>query len=365
MSSILTFLGKGGTGKTCLAIAAAKKLASGGQRVLLIVQDGRPSLEIFLSTPINSSPTPVSPNLNVMHLQTTSLLEQSWDDVKALDEKYLRSPTLKGVYGEELSILPGMDGALALNTLREYDQSGNYDVLIYDGVGGLETLRMFGIPECLSWYARRFRQVFNDSDIGKILSPFIQPITNALFNVAWSADDLAQQPTKDAANILEQGKAALADPSRVAAYLVTTGDPAAIATAQYLWGSAQQVGLTVKGLLLNQAAMTPTITETFSPLPVTPIPSRTGEDWEILTDTLPHFERESSVPEPTRIDLSARQVYIFLPGFDKKQVKLTQSGPELTIDAGDQRRNIDLPATLRSQPVKSAKFQNGYLIISF
>ena len=122
-------------------------------------------------------------------------------------------------------------------------------------------------------------------------------------NVAWSADDLTQQPTKDATNILEQGKAALADPSRVAAYLVTTGEPTAIATAQYLWGSSQQVGLTVKGLLLNQATITPTITETFFSLPITPIPSRTGEDWEILSDTLPDLEGDSSVPQPTRIDL--------------------------------------------------------------
>jgi arsenite-transporting ATPase len=258
-----------------------------------------------------------------------------------------------------------MDSALALNAIREYDQRGNYDAIVYDGTGGLETLRMLGIPEVLSWYGRRFRQVFSDSDLGKVLSPFLQPVTSAIFNVSWSTDDLTQQPTKEAADILEQGKAALANPDRVAAYLVTTEAAMAVATAKYLWSSAQQVGLTVKGVLLNQAEATAALADEFSPLPLTAFPTQAGGDWQPLIDALPDLRAASSVPQPVTINLQERQVRVFLPRFAKNQVKLTQYGPEITIDAGDQRRNIDLPAALRGQPVKGAKFQGGYLIISF
>jgi HSP20 family molecular chaperone IbpA len=139
----------------------------------------------------------------------------------------------------------------------------------------------------------------------------------------------------------------------------------AIATAKYLWGSAQQVGLTVGGVLLNQSKVDAAIEAEFVPLSLTALPQRVGEDWQPLLDALPNFRPVASVPRSLTIDIAARQVRIFLPGFDKKQVKLTQYGPEITIEAGNQRRNIDLPPPLNGQPVKGAKFQDGYLIVSF
>ena len=364
MALILTFLGKGGSGRTTVAIAAAKKLASLGSKVLLVGQDPSPAFGLLLGASSGVDPVEISPNLTVVQLNTTILLERSWEQVKDLEAQYLRSPTLKNVYGQELGILPGMDAALALNAIREYDKSGKYDAIVYDGSGGLATLRMLGIAEIFSWYGRRFGQVFQESDVGKALSPFIQPITSAILNVTWSAEDIAGEPTNKTSEILEQGKAAIADPNRVAAYLVTTDDPAAIATAKYLWGSAQQIGLTVSGTLLNQTILTEAIAKDFTPLKVTPVPHRVGDDWQSLIEALPNFREAAQAPKPITIDTAARQVKVFLPGFTKKQVKLTQYGPEITVEAGDQRRNIFLPPPLEGKPVKGAKFQEGYLIIS-
>ena len=365
MAKILTFLGKGGSGRTTVAIAAAKQLSAQGSRVLLAGQDPSPGFSLLLGFPTTPDPQEIAPNLKVVQLQSTTLLERSWEEVKKLEAQYLRSPTLKNVYGQELSVLPGMDSALALNAIREYNASGDYDVIIYDGPGNLATLKMLGVPESLSWYIRRFRQVFIDSDVGKAISPFIQPVSAAVLNVSWTADSFAQEPTNEANNMLEEGKAALADPNRAIAYLVTNDDPVGIATAKYLWGSAQQVGLTIGGALLNQGEVYDNLSQEFAPLTVTPLPQRQGDDWQGLMEALPNFKAVPQVPKPVEVNTVAREVRLFLPGLNKKQVKLTQYGPEITIEAGDQRRNLTLPSQLSGRPVKGAKFQDGYLIVSF
>jgi len=389
MALILTFLGKGGTGKTTLAIATAKQMASAGKRVLLALSEPPAVIGLMLGQPVEGTPAPIEPNLEAVNLRSAALLERSWEDVKQLEARYLQKPFFKEVFGQELGVLPGMDGALALYALRDYDQSGKYDVILYDGDGDRETLRMLGTPEIMSWYIRRFRDVIVNSDVGQALSPFLGPISSAILNVDLSQDNFAA-PTQEANSTLDEGKAAVADPNRVAAYLVTTGDKTALAKAMHLWGSAQQVGVTVGGVILNksvlpdtQAAETAnsfqelydtfdheemdvsTATAQFEPLTVSIVPFDRSKNWQILQKALPDFTQAGQAPKAIAIDVGQKTVSLFLPGFDKKQVKLTQYGPEITIEAGDQRRNILLPPPLSGQPVKGAKFQDRYLRISF
>jgi len=361
MSSIVTFLGKGGTGRTISAIATAKKLATEGKKVLLMGQDPTPAFGLTLGATPTTEPQEIGANFAVMQLNSAVLLENSWEQVKEVEAQYLRSPILKQVYGQELGIFPGMDRALALNAIREYYQSGKYDVIVYDGTGGIDTLRMFGMPEILSWYFRRFRGIFTESDIVKTLSPFVQPISSAIFNTTWSANDITGSTDNPATQMLEDGTAAL-NQGNVMAYLVTTPDPVAIATAKYLWGSAQQVGLGVGGVLINRGASD---TSEFEPLSVTSLPDYDGSNWQPLIDELPAaIGSKVDVPKATEFVMAERKVKVFLPGFDKKDVKLTQYGPEITIEAGDQRRNVTLPPAWRGNSVTGAKFANGYLEVT-
>lgn len=366
MSLILTFLGKGGVGRSTIAIATAKRFAAQGRRVLLVSQDPTPAMGLLLGTALTADPQDIASNLQAVQLQTAVLLERSWDELKQQEAKYLRTPLLKSVYGQELGVLPGMDAALALNAIRDYDASDRYDVIVYDGNGDQNSLRMLGMPETLSWYFRRFRSVVTESDFWRTVSPLVQPIAATVLNVNWSGGDPFSQPeASQMNNILDQGKSAVSNPNRVGAYLVTTTDAGAIATAKYLWGAAQQVGLTVGGVILNQSHDESVLGNEFSPLPLSSVPIAPHDDWQPIVDALPDFSQIVQAPKPIAVNVAERKVALFLPGFDKKQVKLTQYGPEVTVEAGDQRRNIALPPELRGKQVTGAKFQDGYLIISF
>ena len=352
MSLILTFIGKGGVGKTTTAIAAARTLATQNKKVLYVGQQAGDTLSMRLGVELNNEPQLVAPNFAAVHLRSTVLLEKYWDKMKGLENQYLRTPFFKEVYGQELGILPGMDSALGLSFLRERDAEGKYDVIIYDGIGDLETLRMLGMPEILGWYLRRFKQVLTGSAIGQAISPFVEPILRSILQVS-STDDISQQ-AGEMSSVLTRGQKAVNDPSRVAAYLVTTGDPYAIATAKYLWGSAQQIGLTVGGVFSRDQ-----ITDSdFEPLAICKVPDQVTEL------TIPE-NLANLAPKPIEINTLTKQVKLFLPTFNKKQVKLIKLGPEVTIEAGDQRRNIFLPTELAGKQATGAKFQDSYLIISF
>ena len=363
MSSIVTFLGKGGTGRTISAIATAKKLATEGKKVLLVGQDSSPAWGMVLGMNPTTNPLEVETNLEAVQLNSTVLLENNWEEVKRLEAQYLRSPILKQVYGQELGILPGMDVALALNAIREYYQSNKYDAIIYDGSGGIDPLRMFGTPEILSWYFRRFRGIFTESDIVKTLSPFVGPVTSAVLNTTWTANDITSNTDNPATEMLEDGTKALNE-GNVIAYLVSTLHPTAIATAKYLWGSAQQINLTVAGALVSQSQGIDSVADEFAPLAISNLPKFDGSNWQALIDNLPAISEKLDVPKPIEFVMGERKIKVFLPGFAKKEVKLTQYGPEITIEAGDQRRNITLPPAWRGSSVAGAKFQNGYLEIT-
>lgn len=380
MTLILTFLGKGGSGCSTVAIAASQKLSAEGKRVLYFSQEAGPAVSQLLGAELSASASEVTANgqtFQAVQLHATSLLERNWEQLKKFEAQYLRDPFFKAVYGQELSVVPGMDDLLTLNALREYALSNQYDVIVHDGTHNQASLRMWGAIDGADWYFRRFKKVFQDSQFYRSISPFIAPVTGAVFSSGLSGDIWSQPEAQSMEQMVAKGKAMVRDPMQLRAYVVTSADEIAIAQGQYLWSAAQQISLTVAGAIINtpfagEAGDTDltAATSAFAPLPVTALPHTAStlsspDRWQPLVSALPPLTAPVSVPQPMTVDTDSSCVKLFLPGFDKSQVKLTQYGPEVTVQAGDQRHNLSLPPALSGRSVTGAKFQDGYLIISF
>jgi len=353
--------------KTTLAIAVAKWFARQGKQVLLVTHCPSGSAEILLEIPLTTVPQVIDSNLQAVQLQATAMLDEVWVELKQLLTIYFPMPESDNLYSGELIILPGFDSLLSFNALRKYYQSGDYEVIIYDSRGDLETLRMLGIPNVLEWYFRRFERMFEGLDLNKIADSIGGPIASAFLSANIDTQKL-KQGLEQIRDWIAQGVAVVGDPKRLASYLVTTDEPGAIAESRWLWGSAQQVHLSINGVFIEQDGKIDDLAQlqqAFNPLSVYPFPSLKQLHWESLLEALPDLNDIPSTSPPFEVDLVARQVKVFLPGFTKKQVKLTQYGTELTVEAGDQRRNLLLPPQLQGQSILSGKFEEPYLIVSF
>nr|CAN70917.1 hypothetical protein VITISV_009579 [Vitis vinifera] len=91
------------------------------------------------------------------------------------------------------------------------------------------------------------------------------------------------------------------------------------------------------------------------------ISSNPSEDAQDLLSA-PASSSNSNVMEPVKFDPSKKSVSLFMPGFDKSDIKYRR-GSELLVEAGDQRRVIRLPPEIQGK-VGGAKFANKKLVIT-
>ncbi|KAM7459829.1 hypothetical protein LguiA_036188 [Lonicera macranthoides] len=397
---LVTFLGKGGSGKTTSTIFAAQHYAIAGLKTCLVVHSQDPTAEYLLNCKIGSSPTTCNDNLSAVRLETTKMLLEPLNRLKQADARLnMTQGVLEGVVGEELGVLPGMDSifsALALerlvgffgNAAQRKNQKDKFDIIVYDGVSSEETIRMFGATSKARLYLKYLRNLAEKTDLGRLAGPSLLRLVDEGIGLSNKNSNLngkmSSEIWDDLEQILERGSSVFADPCRFGCYLVMDpNSPTSLNCALRYWGCAIQAGAQVSGAFGIEspnscAKLAETVKKTFMPLPCASIPHISmgaPVKWNEIVPNIVNRDAHDLLTGPTsdksgitctvKFDPASKSVTLLMPGFDKSEIKLYQyrGGSELLVEAGDQRRVIRLPSQIQGR-VGGARFVDRSLIIT-
>ncbi len=143
---ILFVTGKGGTGKTTVAISVSTAMARRGERVLLVEPYGQTGAQSYFGdTGIAHAPTEVADNLSAVRLQPRQLLEDYFRKLlklPALARRLLSSSSFNAV----TSAAPGVSEFLALDRLDAWSHEAHFDRIVVDGPATGHALQLLRSP---------------------------------------------------------------------------------------------------------------------------------------------------------------------------------------------------------------------------
>ncbi|XP_040998016.1 uncharacterized protein At1g26090, chloroplastic isoform X1 [Juglans microcarpa x Juglans regia] len=398
-TKLVTFLGKGGSGKTTSAVFAAQHYALAGLSTCLVIHNQDPSADYLLNCKIGTSPVICNNNLSAVRLETSKILLEPLNWLKRADARLnMTQGVLEGIVGEELGVLPGMDTIFSVfalgrlvgllsNVAQENHRKEKFDVIIYDGISTEETLRIIGATSKARLYLKYLRNLAEKTDLGRVAGPSLVRLVDEALSISGSRSYLNGKMSAEVWDTLEQmlerGSSIFSEPHKFGCFLVMhPNSPISVNSALRYWGCTVQAGAQVSGAFgidspnLNEE-LVEQVKRTFSPLPFAFTPQFQVDsplDWnEVMLKTVCKDARNLlSLPPSHTSDMSSvkfdpakKSVTLLMPGFDKSEIKLYQyrGGSELLVEAGDQRRVILLPPDIQGK-VGGAKFMNRSLVIT-
>jgi arsenite-transporting ATPase len=386
VTRILLFTGKGGVGKTTVAAATALRCADAGLRTVVLSTDPAHSLADAFDIPLGPLASPITDALWGQQLDAQERMEDSWHDIQGWLREVFSWAGVDGLEAEELSVVPGLDEVFALADIKQYAESGEWDVVVVDCAPTAETIRFLSLPDILSRYMERLFPV------GRRVNKVVAPVLSRVTSLPVAGDDVFSAVGRFYER-LDGVREILMDPERTSVRLVVNPERMVIAEARrtytYLSLFGYRVDAVVANRLLPDAVADPwferwkelhtehlqTIEDGFAPLPVLKVELAPTE--LVGIDALRGFgarvygERDASsrlhAGQPLRITRRAGRTTLSLelPFADRDELELGRRGEELLVRVGPYRRAITLPDSLRNRPVVDATLKQGRLRVIF
>ena len=382
---VLLYTGKGGVGKTSLAVATALAAAEHGHRVFLLSTDSAHSVGDALGRPVGPQALEVAPGVVAQEVAALSELDRSWSEIQQWLHVFLRSDTDELV-AEELLVFPGLEELVALRAVRVVEALGEYDVCVVDCAPTGSTLRLLRFPDVLRLFMENF------FDAKRRAARFVRPIATRLGAGRLVAPDSVFEAVERLYREVEDVRQILLDETRTSARLVVNPTRVVVDETRRSFAYLSLYGVATDAVLVNrvlpQAASGGYFArwaeherrelaeiESSFPVPIFHAPLRSSEP--IGVDALRALARDMfGERDPAALFAHGRPIRlqktdartcleIDLPNATRDEIDVTAIGDELLVRVRDAQRRIALPASVAGRSVAAVRLVRGVLAIEF
>lgn len=406
---IIFYTGKGGVGKTSVAAATACRLAEQGKKVLVMSTDQAHSLGDAFGVKLAGEPLQISENLYALEINVVSESEKVWGKLQGYLKELLISHAQNGIEAEELLVFPGLEELFSLfkildleklspnrrfDDLRELQRASaeklspnrGFDVMIIDCAPTGETLSLLKFPEQFGNLLRTLLPV--KRKLVKAAGPAVEKIAK----IPMPKDDVFDELTH-LVDKLEQLQCLMNDRSAVSLRIVTTPEKIVIREAKHNFTCLHLYGYNVDAVIVNriyprdalegyfhawlsmQEKSLRELEESFGELPLFSLELQDHElqGTEALSEAakLLYGERDpmeifftDRIMETEKKD-GETILKLSLPFAEKEEIDLEAVSGELIITVRNEKRRFLLPDPLKGKEVAGARFQDGWLQVSF
>ncbi len=369
---IILYLGKGGVGKTTVSAATAVRSAQQGKRTLAVSTDLAHSLADCLQTNLTSTPQEITKNLWAQEVNVLDEMRRGWGKLQESMTKTLRKQGIDAAIAQELALIPGMDEIVSLINIYRNAREGNFDVVIIDAAPTGETVRLLSMPDTFQWYASRLMKMQGGAlNLARPLLKAVLPTTEILDavqslseHVKTLRDVLSNPDISSYRPVVNPERMVIKEALRAETYLALFGYPIDGVICNRVIPPGDYQDAFMQDIYRTQEKQRQRIHQTFAPLPI----------WEA-----PYHPQEITIfgdEDPTQVFyrgliqeiIQQNDRYILrlpLPHVEMDKVSMTKKGDEVTIEIGNFKRDITLPAILVNQEATVAKFVNKALEIHF
>ncbi len=382
---VILLTGKGGVGKTSLALATALGAAQHGHRTFVLSTDAAHSLGDALMRRVGPNPVEVAPRVVAQEVAVLEELSRSWSGIQDFLRTLLRDKA-DALLADELLAFPGLEELVALRAIREVEATGDYDVCVVDCAPTGSTLRMLRFPDALRIFMQNFFELERRG--ARLVRPLLERLHIGSLVPGEEIFDAFERLVGD----VEDVRQILLDGERTTARLVVNPARVVVAETRRSFAYLSLYGVATDAVLVNRvlpdaakggyfARWAEREEEELAEIEASfPIPRllaplfqrelRGVDDLRELSAALYAGRDPAEIwsrTRPIRLKkhLGRTRLEIDLPHAQKEEVSVVACGADLVVRVRDAVRLVALPASVAGRAVRGVHLQQGVLRVDF